>query len=1493
MASDKGRNQNEIANRKKSNTEETERVTFNNKNTSENHKDQEIHLNDGIDNVDEENDPGGPSRKKRVKTSFVWTHFSIRLADDQKTEFTHCNYCERLSGKADGGTGNLNVHLKTKNPDRIHQNINLVQQKFVFSQDRYREALVEWIILSDQPFSECGVESFLKMIAALNPDAITISKETVKRDIMKKFAEVVEVIKTKLSKENQRVLIMSDLELLTRYYIAQAGTGNTPFYSGPIYQRGSGIGSFLGGLFRRILPILKKGTVAVGREVLNSGANFMNDIANNVTPRTALRNRTREGITNLASKVMDGDGYKMSGTSTEEYLDLARVYINVKARLNVPTLDPATVQPTIGPWLYLLSEVSLPFMVCSTILSYRRLMAQALRLNGLSPLTSICMPNIVLKSAFPDGNTSLNVAHINADGLRPKIDEFRKVIKGVNLHCVAISETHFKSYITSKSVELEGYRLLRNDRPVRRKGGVALYVKKSLHARIVSESASVIGTLEYLLVELCLPTHKVLLGVMYKPPKLLLPGKQSHLTSNLWYEDTPGHMNKYTDANTGFTSRLKHTKDGRIVDLYGPLHCDLGVEMSIKLQRSNNAFHLMGGSDAGIFEIVDAELHVRKVKISPSVILAHNQALAVTTAKYPINKVDVKAITIPAGSQTKTMDNVYLGMLPKRCIIGFVNTTAFNGSVAENPYNFQHFDYSYLGCNINHADIGNSISRDSYAKGYALVVVDFTPDLCASSADHISQPRTGSLRIEQLAYNHSTMNSYELRHYLEPYQNRGIKITVCAIDELPRRKLHFTTNITGVAPVVRTATPNVLADRDDTTHEETFSFTAGVLFIVLLILWVLVKLYARVEVTLQTLLLEPYIFDTQVESLQNSLNVSCDMYYMTQDDDKAATGSATRTISSSSLICHPSSLSNANSSSDTYGGDYHYIPLHYHIFRDAYAPPHIDWTLGTRDPHPITALPKTGPLDKPSESVQQPPLVVNDATQINFSGNSAKSSSITSSASLKTTRILKSGNNLVVAPSDNPSVLSNMDSSATPGADEIVNLHNTNVNESLVISGATNHTRSELVNDEEKCKNGTVGVNNVETTTASSRAPTSVNYQANNLPGWLTNPKTQNSLSYPWEHLLQEASKESNNRQLDPRSTFKTHATSSMSHRDIRYVDAQENYSFPSSPVSTTNQNCTLVTTSNYQLSGDSPICIILCAFLCKIWVSEQRARLTIAPPLGGLKIVTVIKYESEIEKEVFDCETELIKFNIIITDNVLYQQLNDCGISYDFDFPNNAMDKEAFSKNIKGKFEFLLNRISKNEEVQKEIRAEIVKDFSLFFNRTLRALKLKWKKKIELLRKEIQEKERQLAELIGATSGESACAAASSTKAKEDMFSDDLSDKELTQMSRQEMKDECAVVKEDEITKEKDPLNVKKEKWSAQSSLSSNMNQFVEVVWEIRSTKCPKVVPGFAKIFWLCFDKYFTGRYGSMNVNPCINNVLWVCSAEDMLQFWGSSLKS
>ena len=63
----------------------------------------------------------------------------------------------------------------------------------------------------------------------------------------------------------------------------------------------------------------------------------------------------------------------------------------------------------------------------------------------------ICIHNVVLKLAIHRGKTELNVGHINA----PKMEQLRRIIKGTNLHCVAISETHFKSYISHKSVEFQ------------------------------------------------------------------------------------------------------------------------------------------------------------------------------------------------------------------------------------------------------------------------------------------------------------------------------------------------------------------------------------------------------------------------------------------------------------------------------------------------------------------------------------------------------------------------------------------------------------------------------------------------------------------------------------------------------------------------------------------------------------------------------------------------------------------------------------------------------------------------------------------------------------------------------------------------------------------------------------------------------------------------------------------------------------------------------
>ena len=105
------------------------------------------------------------------------------------------------------------------------------------------------------------------------------------------------------------------------YYENQVGSGGgiEHFYHGSIYQRGHGIGSFLGGLFRKALPILTSGLKAVGKEALRSGVQVLDDVAGqNKDFKDSLKMRLGESANNLKQQarkrinhLMEGDGYKV------------------------------------------------------------------------------------------------------------------------------------------------------------------------------------------------------------------------------------------------------------------------------------------------------------------------------------------------------------------------------------------------------------------------------------------------------------------------------------------------------------------------------------------------------------------------------------------------------------------------------------------------------------------------------------------------------------------------------------------------------------------------------------------------------------------------------------------------------------------------------------------------------------------------------------------------------------------------------------------------------------------------------------------------------------------------------------------------------------------------------------------------------------------------------------------------------------------------------
>ena len=256
-------------------------------------------------------------------------------------------------------------------------------------------------------------------------------------------------------------------------------------------------------------------------------------------------------------------------------------------------------------------------------------------------------------------------------------------------------------------------------------------------------------------------------------------------------------------ANSAVAKRItRFNTDGKC-QMVGRLHLDVfsmnryllsNIAINLKMTRSKNQFCLITQKyNDEIFYIDDCFLKIRRVRISPSVLLAHNMALEKTTAKYPLKRVLIKAVTLPLSHFT-TITNLHKGVVPTRLVLGLVLTSAYSGnSNILNPFDFQHFNLSELSIQIssqllpythslkfdyekNQYLVGyntlfknirmapNGISYSDYSKGNCLYAFDFTPDLC--SGDHLSLLRDGDLNIG-LNFNKALTKSVTAVVYLE------------------------------------------------------------------------------------------------------------------------------------------------------------------------------------------------------------------------------------------------------------------------------------------------------------------------------------------------------------------------------------------------------------------------------------------------------------------------------------------------------------------------------------------------------------------------------------------------------------------------------------------------------------------------------------------------------------------------------------------------------
>ena len=347
-------------------------------------------------------------------------------------------------------------------------------------------------------------------------------------------------------------------------------------------------------------------------------------------------------------------------------------------------------------------------------------------------------------------------------------------------------------------------------------------VKPNGEALDATEHTSVINNLLHSLFSQCSVT---LNGVSVTPSKdmynyrsyletLLTYGHDAantHLTNAFFYLDTGDLLggSPETSSNSGYKKRWAVSKQSKELEMYGKIHSDIfnipqlllpGVQLQITFTKSKSDFYLLGSAvdSKAVFKFLDVTLFVKHVKPSPSLLLAHTNALEKVNARYDVTRVVLKTFTFSSGSKSLSIDNAILGTIPKRLLFTMVKNEDFVGKVNTNPYKFQHFGLNsfvmyvngvqvpsgglslntsheksttlayqtlFNGSGIHHSNSGLQITHDLFINGYFMLVFDLTPDGSASDG-HVSLPENGNIRIE-LKFDSALTDAITCLLYLE------------------------------------------------------------------------------------------------------------------------------------------------------------------------------------------------------------------------------------------------------------------------------------------------------------------------------------------------------------------------------------------------------------------------------------------------------------------------------------------------------------------------------------------------------------------------------------------------------------------------------------------------------------------------------------------------------------------------------------------------------
>ncbi|GAU87224.1 hypothetical protein RvY_00107 [Ramazzottius varieornatus] len=181
--------------------------------------------------------------------------------------------------------------------------------------------------------------------------------------------------------------------------------------------------------------------------------------------------------------------------------------------------------------------------------------------------------------------------------------------------------------------------------------------------------------------------------------------------------------NRYNQLKGDQTCKLRSRFPSELAKQ--PLLIRNRMDIKLILHRAKAASYMMSEEEALGLKLIltSAQLKIRKIKMDPEFLVAHEILLAKRNALIFFEGKNVLELTINAGVMSFARDDLFRGIISKKVILALVDSAAIAGHYKKNPLKVESVSLSQVGFIVNGENLpsrplqftpGNGFERDGY-----------------------------------------------------------------------------------------------------------------------------------------------------------------------------------------------------------------------------------------------------------------------------------------------------------------------------------------------------------------------------------------------------------------------------------------------------------------------------------------------------------------------------------------------------------------------------------------------------------------------------------------------------------------------------------------------------------------------------------------------------------------------------------------------------------